>query len=86
MPQNSQFVKDPPATSLRDSNDALSPVYWGGKSFMPSFLFLWLPVIFVLECMIHVLHFPWHSVREREYVVDKLPDNGQQLSWISLVS
>jgi len=34
MPQNSHFVKDPPATSLRDSNDALTPVYWRGKSFM----------------------------------------------------
>jgi len=34
MPQNNQFVKDPPATSLRDSNDALAPLYGGEKSFM----------------------------------------------------
>jgi hypothetical protein len=34
MPQNSQFVKQSPATALRDSNDALAPLYWGGKSFM----------------------------------------------------
>jgi hypothetical protein len=34
MPQNSQFVKEPPATLLRESNDALVPVYWGEKSFM----------------------------------------------------
>jgi hypothetical protein len=34
MPQNSQFVKQSPATALRDSNDALAPLYWGGKLFM----------------------------------------------------
>jgi hypothetical protein len=34
MPQNSQFVKEPLAMRLHDSNDALYPAYGEEKSFM----------------------------------------------------
>ena len=56
------------------------------KIMLPNFRLRWLPVIFVLECVIDVLHFSWYSVWEREDVVDQLPDLGQELPWIGLVS
>jgi hypothetical protein len=34
MPQNSRFVKKPPALRLRDPNDVLFPSYGDRKSFM----------------------------------------------------
>ena len=34
MPPNYEFVNEPPAIRRRDSNDAVSPSYEGGKSFM----------------------------------------------------
>jgi hypothetical protein len=53
---------------------------------LPKFRLRWLPVIFVLECIIHVLGFSWHGIREGEDMVDQLSDLSQELPWIGLVS
>ena len=50
------------------------------------FRLLWRPVIFELECIIHVLCFSWHGIRERKDAVDQLSDLGQELQWVGLVA
>ena len=80
-------IRSPPNMSRVKSKDNVTEAgSFCQKIMLPSFRLFWVPVIFVLECIIHVLRVSWHGVRERKDVVNQLPDLSQELPWVGLVA